>query len=63
MGEVEIEKKVEYKVNKKSEAERDLEDAANKVKAGAKAVANKMDNPDRDLNSEYQKEKLRDNVD
>ncbi len=62
MRETEVEKKVEYKVNRKSETERDLEDAAGKVKAGAKAVVNKMDDPDRDLDSEYQKEKIRESI-
>ena len=56
-----VEKKV--KVDRKSEAERDLEDAADKVQAGAKAAANKVSNPDRDLETEYRKEKIREKLD
>lgn len=41
-----------------SEAHRDAEDAGDKIKAGAKALA-KMDDPDRDLGTEYWKEKLK----
>jgi hypothetical protein len=37
MGNIEVKK---VKVDRKSEAERDLEDAVNKVRAGAKAAAN-----------------------
>jgi hypothetical protein len=62
MGEI-VEKKVEYRVERKSEAERDLEDAADKVKAGAKAVANKADESYRDLKTEYEKEKIKEKLD
>lgn len=54
-----IKKKVRYDVGRKSEAERDLEDAGDKVKAGAKAVANKAREGARDLDAEYRKEKLK----
>ena len=47
-----VEKKVEYKVEKKSEAERNLEDAGDKLKAGARAVANKAGVAARDLDRE-----------
>lgn len=40
-----------------NEAGEELEDAEDKVKAGAKAVANKLEDPDKDIDSEYQKEK------
>ena len=53
-----VKKKVEYEVDRKTEAERDLEDASDKVQAAAKAVANKVANPNRDLETEYRKEKL-----
>ncbi|HEV8404462.1 MAG TPA: hypothetical protein VGQ13_01020 [Nitrososphaera sp.] len=55
----------EYEVNirKKSEAEKDLEDAADKVQAGAKALANKARDSGRDLNWEYKKEKLKEKLD
>ena len=59
----EVKKKVEYSVNRKSEAERDMEDAADKVKAGAKAVGSKLSDPDRDLETEYQKEKFKEKLD
>ena len=63
MTDYEIKKKTTYEVDKKNEAERDLEDAADKVQAGAKAVANKLQDPDRDLNTEYQKEKIKEKFD
>jgi hypothetical protein len=46
-----------------NEAEEKLEDAGDKVKAGAKAVANKVEDPDKDLESEYRKEKFEEKVD
>jgi hypothetical protein len=57
----EVKSKVE--VNRKSDAERDLEDAGDKLKAGAKAVGNKIKDPDRDLGTEYDKEKFKEKVD
>lgn len=63
MADIEVEKKVEYRVDRKSEAERDLEDAGDKVQAGAKAVANKAKEAGRDLDAEYQKEKLKEKLD
>ena len=45
------------------EVESDLEDAGDKIKAGAKAVANKIKDPDKDLGTEYDKEKLKEKVD
>ena len=47
------EEKAEYKVDRKSKTKRDLEDVGDKVKAGAKAVANKVDDAGRDLEAEY----------
>lgn len=38
-------------------------DAADKVKAGAKAVANKVRDPDRDLETEYRVEKIKEKLD
>lgn len=49
----------DIEVRRKSEAEKDLEDAGDKIKAGAKAVANKVDDPDKDVGTEYKKEKLK----
>ena len=57
----EVKSKVE--VNRKSETERDLEDAGGKIKAGAKAVGNKIKYPDKDLGTEYDKEKFKEKVD
>lgn len=50
---VNVEEKVEYKVEKKSGAEHDIANAADKVKAGAKAMGKKVTDPDRDLGTEY----------
>lgn len=61
--EFEVKKKVEYKVDRKSETERDLEDAGDKMKAGAKAMGNKLADPDRDLETEYHKEKFKEKLD
>jgi hypothetical protein len=59
MTDVEVEKETTYKVDRKGEAGRDLEDAGDKVKAGAKALGKKTEDPDRDLGSEYEKEKFK----
>ena len=48
---------VKREVNTKSEAKRDLEDAGDKVKAGAKAMGAKMKDPDRDMGAQYEKNK------
>jgi hypothetical protein len=58
-----IKKKVEIDVDRKGEAERNLEDASDKVQAAAKAVANKVEDPHRDLGTEYRKEKLKEKLD
>ena len=58
-----VKKKVEYDVDRKGETERTLEDASDKVQAGAKAVANKIADPDRDLSTEYKKEKIKEKFD
>jgi hypothetical protein len=49
----------DIEVRRKSETEKDLEDAGDKIKAGAKAVKNKIEDPDRDVGTEYEKEKLK----
>jgi hypothetical protein len=41
----------------KSEAERSLEGIRDKMKAGAKAMGAKMEDPDRDLDAQYEKKK------
>ena len=48
---------VKREVDTKSEARQDLEDAGNKMKAGAKAMGAKMEDPDRDVGAEYEKKK------
>ena len=45
------------------DAGEELEDAGDKVKAGAKAVGKKIADPDRDLETEYQKEKIEEKMD
>ena len=61
--EFKVKSKTKYEVDTKGDTERDLEDAGDKIKAGAKAVANKIKDPDRDLGTEYNKEKIKENVD
>jgi len=48
---------VSREIDTKSEAERDLGDAGDKIKAGAKAMGAKMEDPDRDLGTQYEKKK------
>jgi hypothetical protein len=45
----EFEVKSEMKVDTKSETEQDLENAGDKIKAGAKALVKKIADPNRDL--------------
>ncbi|HEX9317801.1 MAG TPA: hypothetical protein VF884_02580 [Nitrososphaeraceae archaeon] len=59
----EVRSETKYKVENKSDAERDVENAGDKIKAGAKAVANKIKDPDRDLGTEYEKEKIKEEID
>jgi hypothetical protein len=59
----EVEIKSETKVDRKGETEQDLENAGDKIKAGAKALGKKIEDPDRDLGTEYNKEKFKENVD
>lgn len=63
IDEFEVKSKTKYEVDTKSDTERDVEDAGDKIKAGAKAVANKIKDPDRDLGTEYNKEKIKEKVD
>lgn len=42
-----------------SEARRDAEDAADKIRAGAKALDKKVEEPNKDLDTEYTKEKMK----
>ena len=60
---VDVEEKVEYKVETKSEAAYDTENTVDKVKAGAKAMGKKVTDPDRDLKTEYNVEKTKEKLD
>jgi hypothetical protein len=62
MGDFKIKNKTEFEVGKK-DTEEELEDAGDKVKAGAKAFAKKVADPDKDLESEYQEEKFKEKLD
>jgi hypothetical protein len=42
-----------------SEARRGVEDADDKIKAGTKAIGKKAEDPNRDLGTEYEKEKFK----
>ena len=59
----EYESETKFKVESKSETEQDLEDTGDKIKAGAKAVANKIKDPDKDLGTRYEKEKIKEKFD
>jgi len=59
----EVKSEAKYKVGNKSEVEKDVEDAGDKLKAGAKAVGNKIQEASRDLDTEYKKEKFKEEID
>ena len=44
------------------EAKKTHDEAGDKIKAGAKAVGNKLEDPDRDLDTEYDKEKINEDL-
>jgi hypothetical protein len=52
-----VKKAVTYKTERKGEVRKDVEEVADKVKAGAKTVYNKLDNSYGELKVAYQKEK------
>jgi hypothetical protein len=73
MGEFEVKKETKYKVDT-HDVKDDLEDAGYEVregaedtkenlKAGAKAVFNKVKDPDRNLKTEHNKEKIKEKLD
>ena len=62
MGDYKIKEETEFEVGK-TDAEEELEDAGDKIKAGAKAFGKKVVDPDRDLESEYQDEKIKEKLD
>lgn len=39
-----------------------LEETGDKIKAGAKAMGNKIKDPDKDMNTEYDKEKAKEEI-
>lgn len=53
---------VKREVDTKSEAKQDLENTGDKMKAGAKAMGAKMEDPDRDLDTQYQQKKTEEKV-
>lgn len=74
MGEFEVKKETRYEVDSNNDVEDDAKDAGHevkegaedvkdKVKAGTKAVFNKVKDPDRDLGTEYDKEKIKEKID
>jgi hypothetical protein len=73
MGEFEVKKETRYEVDTHDvkddveegghEVKEGAGDAKDKVKAGAKAVFNKVKDSDRDLDTEYQKEKVKEKLD
>ena len=62
MGDYETEKETEFE-DKRTDTEEELEDAGDKVEAGAKAFVKKVADPDKDLESEYEKEKIKEKMD
>ena len=52
-----VKKVVKYRIEHQGELQKDVEDAADKVKGGAKAVFNKLDNSYGQLKVAYHKEK------
>ncbi len=48
--------------NKKKDTKNALDETGDKLKAGAKAVTNKLDDTDKDTGTEYKKEKLKENL-
>jgi hypothetical protein len=74
MGEFEVKKETKYEASTKNDLEGDIadvghevkegaEDAKDKVKAGAKAMLNKVKDHDRELETEYEKEKIKGKID
>lgn len=56
---VDIKKETEYKVDSETDYDDSDEGAGDKIKAGLKAVGKKIQDPDRDLETEYEKEKAK----
>ena len=60
---VDAEMKVEYKVERKTGAGHNFDNAPDKAKAGAKAMGKKVTDPDRDLGTEYNVQKSKETLD
>ena len=54
---IRVKKEVTYKIERKGEVQKDVEEVADKVKAGARTVYNKIDNSYGELKAAYHKEK------
>lgn len=73
MGEYEVKKETTYEVDTDDvkddvkdaghEVKEGAGDAKDKLKAGAKAVFNKVKDPDKDIGTEYDKEKVKEKMD
>ena len=73
MGEFEVKKETKYEVDTHDDKDNiedagdevgeGAEDTKDKLKVGAKAAFNKVKDPDRDLEMEYNKEKIKEKVD
>jgi hypothetical protein len=72
MGEFEVKKETKYEVDTHDDVEDEdaghevkegAKDVKDKLKAGAKAVFNKAKDPDKDTETEYQKEKVKEKLD
>ena len=73
MGEFEVKKETKYEVDTHDvkddvedsghQVKEAAEDTKDKLKAGTKAVFNKVKDPDRDLETEYDKEKIKEKLD
>ncbi|WP_458721364.1 hypothetical protein [Candidatus Nitrosocosmicus sp. R] len=48
--------------NKKRDTKSALDETGDKLEAGAKAVANKLGDTDKDMGTEYKKEKLKEDL-
>jgi len=58
-----VKKEVRYKMERKAELQQDVDDAADKVKGGAKAVFNKLDNSYGKLKVAYKRDKHKHRLD
>lgn len=57
-----IKREIKYTIEPKGELQKDVEDAAGKVKAAAKVGLNKLDDSYSDLRSAYNKERIKQQI-